>query len=196
MIARARSIAVVMTLLGGAVAIVSSTQTWFDVALAETTDLVAVPGASALNVLAPLSLAALALGLALTLVGRVLRYVGAVVAVGIGSAIATASIRIAIDQPVDAYSLLVTEKTGIAGAEAIASLVSGVTATPWPIITVIAGGAIALAGVLVLASAHRWSGAGRRYRTDAASVAHSDGSRPYDAIDSWDDLSRGEDPTD
>ena len=53
------------------------------------------------------------------------------------------------------------------------------------------------AGAFTLATAHRWRGAGRRYRTDAPSAvpAAQATSRPHDAIDDWDDLSRGEDPT-
>ena len=58
-----------------------------------------------------------------------------------------------------------------------------------------------VAGVFVLATAHAWSRTGRRYRTDEVErPAAASGSRPHDAagsraIDDWDDLSRGEDPT-
>ena len=58
------------------------------------------------------------------------------------------------------------------------------------------------AGAFVLATARTWKGAGRRYRTDAAPRSggalgdrHPTASAPLDAIDSWDGLSRGEDPT-
>ena len=62
MIARARMLGVLAILLGGAVGIVGSTQTWLEVTLRSgATEALSVPGASALPLLAPLSLAALAI---------------------------------------------------------------------------------------------------------------------------------------
>ena len=49
-----------------------------------------------------------------------------------------------------------------------------------------------LAAVMVLLTGRRWKTGGRRYRTGAA-TAPADG--PIDPIDSWDELSRGTDPT-
>ncbi|WP_268748234.1 Trp biosynthesis-associated membrane protein [Microbacterium sp. CH12i] len=62
-------------LLAGGIGIISSTQTWLTVARADGGEPILVPGADALPLLAPLSLAMLALGAALALVGPVLRYV-------------------------------------------------------------------------------------------------------------------------
>jgi len=45
----------------------------------------------------------------------------------------------------------------------------------------------------VLTTWRRWKVGGRRYRTDAPTDAPHDG--PVDAVDSWDELSRGSDPT-
>jgi len=200
---RFRSLSVLAILIGGGVALIASTQTWLDVTLRGTTGgPLPVPGASALPLLAPLSLAALALGLALSIIGVVLRYAFGILAVAIGVVLATGAIRIAVDTPVDAVATPVTETTGLAGLEAIRALVEDITATPWPALTAVAAVAVVAGGVLTVATAHRWSGAGRRYRTDApatgatpASAGAAGGSRPHDAIDSWDDLSRGDDPT-
>jgi len=200
---RARTYAVLSIIAGGALAIISSTQTWLDVALdAGATASVTVAGAKAFTLLAPLSLAALALGLALTVVGRVLRYAFGAVALAIGATLLVGAARIAIDHPVDAVAAAVTTSTGLSGADAIAGLVTAISATPWPWLTVFASLLIATGGVLALATSHRWRRSGRRYRTDvqgtgrmADAAAAAPASRPYDAIDSWDDLSHGDDPT-
>jgi len=207
---RLRSLSVLTILGGGALALIASTQTWLDVTLlGSTTGPIPVPGASALALLAPLSLAALALGLALSIIGTVLRYVFGVLAVAIGGALGIGALRIAMERPVDAVAAAVTEATGLAGESTIRALIDHIATTPWPAITVVASLAIAAGGVATVLTAHRWPGAGRRYRTDgadAAAGAASRGaspsvtvggaaSRPHDAIDSWDDLSRGDDPT-
>ncbi|MEI2268299.1 Trp biosynthesis-associated membrane protein [Microbacterium sp. No. 7] len=186
---RTRLSAVLAILAGGALGIIGSTQTWLEATVDDGSPVpIAVAGADALAVVAPLSLAALALGLALTIVGRVLRHVFAVIAVALGAGLGWGAFRIASQRPVDAVAGPVTDATGLSGEKSIAAIVTEVTATPWPAVTVAASALILLGGVLALATAHRWSSAGRKYRTDRAAG-------PRDSIDSWDDLSRGEDPT-
>jgi hypothetical protein len=66
---RARLMSVVVTVLCGAIGVISSTQTWLTVELADGAHhTLEVPGASAVPVLAPLSLAVLALGAASILI--------------------------------------------------------------------------------------------------------------------------------
>ncbi len=114
MTARARSSAVLAIIAGGALAIISSTQTWLDVTLdAGATAALQVAGAKAFTMLAPLSLAALALGLALTVVGRALRYAFGALALLIGGTLTIAAARIAIEQPLDAVAAAVTTSTGL-----------------------------------------------------------------------------------
>ena len=193
---RARLIALAAGVAGGTRALISSTPTGLDATLRQTGDVLAVAGDDAVPLLAPLSLAALALGLALSIVGRVLRYVFGVLAVLIGGGLAAAGWRIAAERPIDAVATTVTEATGLAGADAVSALVADITATAWPALAVAIALLIVAGGVITLVTGHRWSSSGRRYRTDPAAVAASGGSRPHDAIDSWDELSRGEDPTD
>lgn len=196
MTARARSLAVLAIVLGGAAAIIASTQPWLSVTLrAGATEPLAVPGASALPLLAPLSLAALALGLALTVVGRVLRYAFGVLATVIGGTLLVGAARIGLAHPLDAVAAVVTKATGLSGDAALADLVETVDGTPWPFIAAVAGAVIAVGGILTLVTAHRWRSGGRRYRRDVAREQIASGSRPHDAIDSWDDLSHGDDPT-
>ncbi|MBN9177276.1 MAG: Trp biosynthesis-associated membrane protein [Microbacterium sp.] len=196
MIARARLLSVLAIVVGGAIAIISSTQTWLDVTLrAGANEPLAVPGASAMPILAPLSLAALALGLALTVVGRVLRYVFGLLGVAIGGTLLISAMRIGVEHPLDAVATVVTTSTGLSGADAISDLVGEVTGTFWPYAAAFAGLLILIGGVLALTTAHRWRSGGRRYRRESAAAETSTGSRPHDAIDSWDDLSHGDDPT-
>jgi uncharacterized membrane protein (TIGR02234 family) len=194
MMRRARLISVVLTLLAGAVGVISSTQTWLTVTVnvGASHDL-PVPGASALPILAPLSLAVLALGLALSIVGRVLRYVFGALGLVIAAVLAWQTGEIVFTTPVSAVQAIVTKATGIAGLHAIADMVEHIAATAWPAITLLAWVVLAFAAILTLATAATWGTGGRRYRADAP--AHQRASGPLDAVDSWDDLSRGEDPT-
>lgn len=198
---RARSLAVVAIVLGGAIGIVSSTQPWLVVTLADGGHpTLPVPGASAVAVLAPLSLAALALGLALSIVGVALRYAFALLALTIGGALAVTAWRIGMQHPIDAVAATVTEATGLTGAAAMNDLVDTVSGTAWPWLAVAAGALIVAGGALTLATARSWRSAASRYRTTPAESTAPAGPRPHDAvrhdaIDSWDGLSRGDDPT-
>nr|WP_274638273.1 Trp biosynthesis-associated membrane protein [Microbacterium bovistercoris] len=193
MTARARLLAVVVIVLCGALGVISSTQTWLTVALSggAGADLT-VSGAAAVPVLAPLSLAVLALGIALSIAGVVLRYIFGALAAVIAVAQGWLAAQVVFTHPVSAVARTVTDATGITGEQPVSALVASITASPWPAITLVVWILLAVAGVFVLVTARRWPVSGRKYRTDAAK-AHDAG--PLDAVDSWDELSRGEDPT-
>lgn len=208
---RPRTLAVLLTLAGGALALIASTQTWFDVVLVEAPDTpLAVSGAAALPVLAPLALAALALGLVLALSGRVLGTVLAVLGVVLGALLAALTAPIAFSQPLQAVASTVTQHTGIAGA-GVDALVASFTPTAWPVLAVVASAIVLAGAAFALATVSRWASGGRRYRVQgdaAASVAPSDAQAgaaaatpvaepngAVDAFDAWDGLSRGDDPT-
>lgn len=206
--ARARLLAVVAILAIGALGVISATQTWLSILLDDGGDhRIMVAGADAVPVLAPLSLAVLALGAALSIVGMILRFVFGVLTVLIGGLLGVLSAVVAFSTPVSAVASGVTTATGITGANAVADLILSIGATPWPVITLIASVVLVLAGILTLATAATWRASGRRYEADTpdspgtkAAVrtgpdAASPASRPFDAVDSWDDLSRGGDPT-
>ena len=197
MIRRARLLAVAAIVACGAIGIISSTQTWLTVVLDDGVHgALAVPGASAIPVLAPLSLAVLALGGALSIVGLALRFVFGALTTLIAVLLGWLTAQIAVAQPSTVVASTVTEVTGITGDAAVADLVSSISATAWPVITLAAWILLLAAGVFTLVTARSWRGSGRRYQTeDGARPTASSGSRPHDAIDSWDDLSRGEDPT-
>ena len=195
MTARARLLCVMAIVLAGAIGVISSTQTWLVVALADAEHELTVAGAAAVPVLAPLSLAVLALGGALSIVGLVLRYLFGVLTVAIALVLGVLTAQIAFAQPLDAAARTVTDATGITGTTAISELVSRISATPWPICTLLAWVLLFAAGLFTIVTARGWRGGDRRYRSDATAPAAPASPRPRDAVDSWDDLSRGDDPT-
>ncbi|MBT2473186.1 Trp biosynthesis-associated membrane protein [Microbacterium sp. ISL-103] len=190
---RGRSIAVSGFLLSGAIGIISSTQTWLTVERADAGEAILVPGASALPLLAPLSLAVLALGIALSIVGPILRLIFGVLATAAALFLGWTTLQLLVNEPLSAVGPTVTETTGLAGSTAIADVVAGIELSAWPVMTLIAWVLLLAASLVVLLTWRRWKTGGRRYRTDASHVEAGDG--PVDAIDSWDDLSRGTDPT-
>jgi len=199
-IRRARLLAVLTTLFVGALSLISSTQTWLIAVLDDgARHELMVTGAAAVPVLAPLSLAVMALGGALSIVGLVLRYAFGVLTVAIAGLIGFLSGQIVFTTPISAVASTVTAATGITGAETVDALVAEVLPTAWPALTFVLALLLLAAGVFVLVTARRWTRTGRRYESDAATPAEAGAeapaSRPFDAIDSWDDLSRGADPT-
>jgi uncharacterized membrane protein (TIGR02234 family) len=198
MMRRARLLAVLVTLAAGAVGVISSTQTWLVATLDDGAQhTLAVSGAAAVPVLAPLSLAVLALGAALSIVGLLLRFVFGALTVATAGVLGFLSAQVAFGAPVTAVASTVTTATGITGEEAVAALVSSITATPWPAITTACCVVLLAGGVFTLVTARNWGRSGRRYESEAAAPADagSPDARPFDAVDSWDDLSRGGDPT-
>ncbi|GAA3771628.1 hypothetical protein GCM10022240_24640 [Microbacterium kribbense] len=193
MIARARLLAVVLVVACGGLGVISSTQTWLSVVLsgAASHDLT-VSGAAAVPVLAPLSLAVLALGGALSIVGTVLRYAFGVLTILIAVAQGYLAAHVAFTHPVSAVARTVTDATGIAG-DSVSGLISSITANAWPVLTLAVWVLLLAVGVFILATAHRWNDSGRRYR--AAPFGRHGAAGRLDAVDSWDELSRGEDPT-
>ena len=110
MIRRARLIAVVTALAVGAVGVISSTQTWLVATLDDGAQhTLAVAGAAAVPVLTPLSLAVLALGAALSIVGVVLRYVFGALTVLIGALLSLLSAQVALPPPASTVTLTVAD---------------------------------------------------------------------------------------
>lgn len=199
MIRRARLLSVLLTLAAGAVGIISSTQVWLTVVLSDGVHhTLEVPGASAIPVLAPLSLAVLALGGALSIVGLVLRYVFGALTLVIAGLLGFLTLQVVAGPQTSHVASTVTTATGITGESAVAQLVSSVGESAWPAVTLIAWVVLFAVGILVIVTARGWKGAGRRYattETSAPTPRAASASRPHDAIDDWDELSRGDDPT-
>lgn len=193
MLRRARMLAVLGFLLAGGIGVISSTQTWITVRRTDAAEPVLVAGADVFALLAPLSLAVLALGAALSIAGRVPRYLFAVLGAGGALALTAGTLPIVLGPPLEAVGPALTEVTGLTGDDTLAAMVSGLDATAWPVIALCAWGLLLLATVLVLCTAHRWRSGGRRYRQSTAG-GHAATGR-LDPVDSWDELSHGTDPT-
>nr|WP_205827482.1 Trp biosynthesis-associated membrane protein [Microbacterium excoecariae] len=187
---RGRSTSVLAILAGGAGSLIGSTQVWATASLADAD--VTATGADGIALLQPLSLAALALSLALALSGPALRYVLAALGVVIGAALVAVTAPVAWSAPTSVVQTAVTDHTGISGEAAVAGLVSGIAVTPWAWLGAVFGALVALGGLLALVTARSWRRGGRRFDTGAGARPATG---PLDAVDTWDDLSRGDDPT-
>lgn len=194
MLRRARMLGVVAFLLAGGIGIISSTQVWATVQRADAGESLSVTGSVIYPLLAPLSLAVLALGAALSIAGLVLRHVIAVLGLGAGVTLLVGTAPLIGSPPLSAVAPAVTKATGLGGEASLSEVVDAITPTPWPVFALIAWILLAMSSIYVLATARRWPAGGRRYRAASEAAHHSTG--PLDAVDSWDELSHGTDPTD
>jgi len=189
---RGRSLAVIGFLIAGGIGVLSSTQTWLTAERHDAAEPILVTGSQALALLTPLSLAVLALAAVLSLVGPVLRYVLAALGAAVAVLMSWWTIELLAIRPLSAVSRTVTEVTGLAGVDAIDGVIDAVVPSAWPVFALVGWVLLLAAAVFTLATARSWRTGGRRYRTDARTPSTAG---PVDAVDSWDDLSRGTDPT-
>lgn len=185
-----RSLVVLGTVLAALAAFGSTTQTWLAVTLpqeAVQTPAIAVAGSDAATAVTAFALVALAAALAVSIAGTVARWIIAVLVAVAGGAIAVSSAGVAAD-PASAAAPAIGDALGVTGREG-ASV--SVTAMPW--VAVVAGVLLVACAAWIVVAGRHWRAA-RRYEKSASS-----GTGPTDQnadeIDSWDTLTRGEDPT-
>lgn len=184
--ARERSLVVLGVLLAGAGAVLASTQPFASAVITGTRAPVVVTGSAAAPSLAPLGIVALALGIALTIAGRIARVVLGVVLVLLGAGTVAAAFPNVVDDSVGTRGAI----TAVTGVTDVAGLVVSRSGTAWPVVAVAAGVLAVLLGLVVLLRSRRWTTGGRRFRAEAPAVQRTD------PISEWDALSRGSDPTD
>lgn len=187
-----RRIKLLVILAGAALAVLtlaSWTQVWISLTI-ESTQPVEVTGEVAAPALTALALAELALLGALAIAGPFFRVVLSVIEALIGVTIVYAAI-LAISAPVTASARSVSDATGVAGSDAIAELVTGATLSAWPFLALIAGAGIAIVAIVTIVTTRRWPGSTRKYQ----SVRLEPAARERTAVDDWDSLSGGDDPT-
>lgn len=157
-----------------------------------------VAGTTAVPVVGPLSLAVLAAALAVAIGATWARRVAGVVLVALGVLMAAMTVRLLLDpQPIAVAAAL--------AVSGVPQIDGPVTVTPWPYLTVLLGIAIAVGGVLALL-VRPPATAGRRYERGQATTGPGSAAEPTTdagaepprvrAMDDWDALGRGEDPTD
>lgn len=166
----------------------TSTQTWIDVQLdptaASSSDL-HVQGSKAATAVTALALVALAGGLAVSIAGRIARWIIAAIIALSAAGIILAAATVLTD-PLGAAQGSIAAATGISGGQA------AVATTVFPVLAVVAGALLAVCAVILPLAGRYWK---TRTKYDTAARAKERGAGPVDEIDSWDSLSRGEDPT-
>ncbi|GAA3946392.1 Trp biosynthesis-associated membrane protein [Microbacterium soli] len=193
MIRRARLCAVLGFLLAGGVGVISATQTWISVTRTDGGEPLLVPGADAMPLLTALSLAVLALGAALSIAGTVLRHVLAGLGILSAVVLATGTFPIMIDPPLSTAASALTAATGLSGETTLRSIVDDLQPGGWPVAALCAWVLLLASSVFVLVTGRRWRVGSRRYE-QLSDGRHTDAG-PLDAVDSWDELSHGSDPT-
>ncbi|MUN08340.1 hypothetical protein GLX25_14580 [Agromyces luteolus] len=197
---RVKLVAILGILIGSGLALLAWSQTWYtatlvDGAAAGSAATLDVGGQAASPALSALALAGLALAGALTIAGPLIRIVLGLLAALLGGCVVLAA-SLAIADPVAAVSSAVAEATGVAGAGSTAELVADVVASPWPAVAVAGGVVVVIAGLAVVVTGRAWPtsrryGGGVRMAADGATAVPASDR----AVDAWDDLSRGDDPT-
>lgn len=172
----------------------TTTQTWIDVHLdpeqlgqaAAGQNGLQVQGSKAATTVTALALVALAGGLAASIAGWIARWIITAIIVLASSGIIAAAVTVLAD-PLSAAQGSIAAATGISGSSV------QVTVTVFPALAVVAGSLLALSALLIIPAGRHWK-TRTKYDTAAAGSAPAPAG-PVDEIDSWDRLSRGDDPT-
>ncbi|MGX5714622.1 Trp biosynthesis-associated membrane protein [Arthrobacter sp. MAHUQ-56] len=172
----------------------TTTQTWLTVALdpdqvgqaGASQNGLQVQGSKAATTVTALALVALAGGLAAAIAGRIARWIITAIIVLAAAGVAAAAATVLAD-PLTAAQGSIAAATGISGSQA------HVDVTAFPVLAVVAGCLLALAALLIIPASRHWR---TRTKYDAPGTAGAAApTGPVDEIDSWDRLSRGDDPT-
>jgi len=198
--------AILAILLGCGLAMLAATQQWYAFELSPEAghgQAVTVQGSAADQAVMALALAGVALAAALAIAGPLIRVILGALGVVIGGSLVLSTVM-ATREPVQAGAAALTKATGITGDSALAGLVVRTEASAWPL-AAIAGGVIAgLAALAVLVTSRRWPASSHKYQSVRFAAAEETppvrrsaepASERDRAIDDWDELSRGEDPT-
>ncbi|WP_258805695.1 Trp biosynthesis-associated membrane protein [Pseudarthrobacter sp. NS4] len=172
----------------------TTTQTWMSVTVdpnqvgqaGAAQEAIEVQGSKAATAVTALALVALAGGLAAAIAGRIARWIIAAIIVLASAGIVAAAATVLAD-PLAAAQGSIAAATGVTGSQA------QVAVTAFPTLAVVAACLLALAALLIIPAGRHWK---TRTKYDAPGAAGSTpATGPVDEIDSWDRLSRGDDPT-
>jgi hypothetical protein len=173
------------------------TQAWFVFSISEgvAASDVAVAGTECRPLVSALALGALAAIAAVLLAGPVARIAifSATVLIGASGLVAVTS---AIADPAVAALSSLSTVMGVIDISAVAQVVTGTSITPWPWVAALGFALLALSSILGIISTRHWNRPTDRFnrpemdmkspRVHTTEIADGD---------SWDSLSRGEDPT-
>lgn len=186
---------VLILLLGGVLALIGATQTWVTATGFEAAhiDQVQLSGQEASPVITAMALVAIAAGAALSIARSIGRWIIGVVVIIASLTMGWTTISVITD-PLGAVAVKIAETTGTSGTAAPTAQLD-VSVLPWLTVT---GALIALAGgVITLIIGRRWPvGKTKKYDVgEQQQPPQADRDGQLDEIDTWDELSRGEDPT-
>lgn len=172
----------------------TTTQTWLTVQLdpsqlgqgLSSQNGLQVQGSKAATTVTALALVALAGGLAASIAGRIARWVITAIVLLAAAGIVAAAATVLAD-PLAAAQGSIAAATGISGSNV------QVAVTAFPVLAVVAGSLLGLGALAIVPAGRYWKS---RTKYDAAANGGASGAaQPADEIDSWDRLSRGDDPT-
>lgn len=190
-----RSMTVLILLLGGVLALIGATQTWVTATGFEAAhiDLVQLSGQEASPVITAMALVSIAAGAALSIARRIGRWIIGILATLAAVTMGWATINV-MTNPLSAVALKIAETTGTTGFDEPGAQLE-VSALPW--LTVAGAVITVLGGLIALIVGRRWPvGKTKKYDVGEQQQPHrADRDGQLDEIDTWDELSRGEDPT-
>ena len=171
----------------------TTTQTWLTVQLdpgqlgqGVSQNGLQVQGSKAATTVTALALVALAGGLAASIAGRIARWVITAIILLAAAGIVAAAVTVLAD-PLAAAQGSIAAATGISGSNVQVAL------TAFPVLAVAAGALLGVSALAIVPAGRYWKS---RTKYDAAATGAVTGpAQPADEIDSWDRLSRGDDPT-
>lgn len=197
---RVKLYSVVGLLVGAGIAMLTLTQPWAMLGLhtSEFERDFSHSGGDTGTAIMGLAIATLAAAGALTIAGRLFRYVIGILTVGLGVGIAVAA-GVGAADPAAGFGPEIRQFSGITDDAGVREIISQgtIATTSWSFIALAAGVVIAIVGIVALVTAHRWPGSARKYsRTRVEAVDESTEVIDDDRISQWDALSMGDDPTD
>lgn len=186
---RLRGVTILALLALELLALLAWSQNWYVLHLAgRAGGTIQVPGSSGGGAVLPLALTGLVLIAALALAGPAFRIVLGVLQALLGLCIALQA-GISLHDPVATARTLITSATGI--SDGAARLVRSFGTSAWPVVALLAGILLVVAGLALAVTATRWPASTRRFQRNRLVPAD----RPMTTIEEWDALSEGDDPT-
>ncbi|WP_113717601.1 Trp biosynthesis-associated membrane protein [Arthrobacter dokdonensis] len=185
-----KSTLVMLAVLAALAVFGTTTQTWIHVSFAQGAVQQAalnVPGSKAAVAVSALALVALAGVLATTIAGRVARIIAGAIVLLSALGIIAVVLGVLAD-PSAAAMAEVGKATGVVG------VASDATTTWFPLAALAASIVLAAAAGLILWVGRRWT-VRTKYDAATSSAERPGPGDPIDEVDSWDWLSRGDDPT-
>lgn len=180
--------------LAGAATLYCATQAWVVVDLvsgAAAVEQLSATGQELNQSISPISLAALAAAIALTIAGRAFRRALGVLVALLGVAVIAIAVAVLSDPTAGAASL-VAEATGLSGASQ-GALIARVQVTGFSYGALCAGVVLAVLGVLIVILGGKWRAAGRKYEPETGPRSSSPANP--DRISDWESMNAGDDPT-